>query len=229
MPFPAYALDKFVAPDISKFTKASIPDMSDTSKEQEYWVRNFILNTLLRVTIDERTRQTLFNFLRQVESAFREYGLARERTLAYLQNAEAITAYLAAIGHWEVYLSHAYQAYCLLARGQKILFVQGDGSVLERLNLLYNRSKHMDSAIENGQLPAESTLAIWLKNDGVRSIDSALTFAEIADILRDLAMWSDAAQDPLTMEEKLREQYPDDSSDGSEAGSSQQAATEGEN
>jgi hypothetical protein len=225
VPFSAYALDKFVAPDISKFTKASIPDTSDTSKEQEYWIRNFILNTLFRVTIDERTRQALFNFLRRVESAFREYGLARERALAYLQNTEAITAYLAAIGHWEVYLSHSYQAYCLLARGQKILFVQGDGSVLERLNLLYNRSKHMDSAIENGQLPAESTMAIWLTNDGVRSLDSALTFAEIADILRDLAMWSDAAQDPLTMEEKLREQYPD----GSEAGSSQQPATEAGN
>jgi hypothetical protein len=108
------------------------------------------------------------------------------------------------------------------------LFVQGDGSVLERLNLLYNRSKHMDSAIENGHLPAESTMAIWLTNDGVRSIDSVLTFAEIADILRDLATWSDAAQDPLTMEEKLREQYPDDSSDGTETGSSQQTATEAE-
>jgi hypothetical protein len=62
MPFSAYALDKFVAPDISKFTKASIPDMSDTSKEQEYWVRNFILNTLLRVTIDERTSVPSYRF-----------------------------------------------------------------------------------------------------------------------------------------------------------------------
>jgi hypothetical protein len=61
MPFSAFALDKFVAPDISKFTKASIADMSGTSKEQEYWVRNFILNTLLRVTIDERTRWPVFS------------------------------------------------------------------------------------------------------------------------------------------------------------------------
>jgi hypothetical protein len=228
MPLSAFALDRFVAPDISKFTKASIPDMSDTSKEQEYWVGNFILNTLFRVTVDERTRQALFNLLRRAESAFREYGLARERTLTYLQNTEAITAYLAAVSHWEVYLSHTYQAYCLLARGQKVLFVQGDGSVLERLNLLYNRLKHMDGAIESGQLPAESTMAIWLTNDGVRSVDSVLTFAEIADILRDLAIWSDAAQDPLTMGEKLREQYPDDSSDGTEAGSSQQTATDAE-
>jgi iron only hydrogenase large subunit-like protein len=71
-------------------------------------------------------------------------------------------------------------------------------------------------------------MAIWLTNDGVRSIDSSLTFAEIADILRDLAMWSDAAQDPLTTEQGLREQYPDDPSDDTEAGSSQQAATEAE-
>ena len=42
MPLSAYDLDRFVAPDISKFTKASILDMSDTSKEQEYWVRNLV-------------------------------------------------------------------------------------------------------------------------------------------------------------------------------------------
>lgn len=215
-------MDKFIAPDMSKFTEASIPDMSDTSREQDYWLRNFMLNTLVRVTIDEPTRQTLFNFLRRAELAFREYGLAREQTLAYLQNTEAITPYFAAISHWEVYLSHAYQAYCLLARGQKILFKKGDGSILERLNLLYNRSKHVDKAIEAGQLPSKSTMAIWLTNDGIQSINGGLTFTEMADILTELAMWSDAAQDPLTMREKVMEHYQDMSSDGTEAGSSPQ-------
>jgi hypothetical protein len=220
MPFSAYARDKFVAPGISEFTQASIPDMSGASDQQDYWVRNFMLNTILRVQIDERTRQTLFNFLRRAESALREYELARERTLAHLRNTEEVTAYLAAISHWEVFLSHAYQAYWLLVRGQKILFTKGDGSALERLNLLYNRSKHMEKAIEAGQVPSESTMAIWLTNDGVQSIDSQLTFAEMADILKDLVMWSDAAQDPLTMRETVMKHFRSASSDDTEAASS---------
>lgn len=203
MPLSNYAKDKYVAPEMSKFTAASIRDMSATSAEQEQWLMNFVLNTLLRVNIEERVRQTLFNFLRRTESAFREYSLARDRTLAYLSNADAVSDYIAAIAHWEVFLSHSYQAYCLLARKQQVLFKNGDGSVLERLNLLYNRSKHADGAIEAGQLPEDATMGIWLTNDGLRSTDSWLTFDEMAEALQEIARWSDAAQDPLTMREKL--------------------------
>jgi hypothetical protein len=203
MPLSNYAKDKYVAPQMSKFTAASIRDMSATSAEQEHWLMNFVLNTLLRVNIEERVQQTLFNFLHRTESAFREYSLARDRTLAYLSNTDAVSDYIAAIAHWEVFLSHSYQAYCLLARKQQVLFKKGDGSVLERLNLLYNRSKHADGAIEAGQLPEDATMGIWLTNDGLRSTDSWLTFDEMAEALEEIARWSDAAQDPLTMREKL--------------------------
>ena len=207
MPLSGYARDKYVAPGLSKFTGASIKDMAATSTQQEYWLGNFVLNTLLSVTVEKPVRQTLFNFLRRVESAFREYALARDQTVAYLKTTEAVTAYLGAIGHWETFLSNAYQAFCLLAGSKPILFEKGDGSVLQRLNLLYNRSKHVEKAIEAGQLPADATIAIWLTNDGLRSVDSWLTFDEMADILDGLARWSDAAQDPLTMKEKMLRQY----------------------
>lgn len=213
-----YAKDKFVAPEMSKFTAASIKDMAATSVEQEHWLLNFVLNALLRVDIEEPVRQTLFNFLRRVESAFREYSLARERTRNYLMNTDAVSPYLMAIGHWEVFLSHAYQAYCLLARNRQVLFERGDGSVLERLNLLYNRSKHADKAIESGQLPEDGTMGIWLANDGLHSIDSWLNFDEMAEILDELARWSDAAQDPLTMRGNLLRHHEDACADSDEAG-----------
>jgi hypothetical protein len=38
-------------------------------------------------------------------------------------------------------------------------------------------------------------------------VESGLTFEEIADILKDLALWADAVQDPLTMREKIMTQY----------------------
>lgn len=89
-----------------------------------------------------------------------------------------------------------------------MLFEPNDGSVLQRLCLLYNRSKHVNHAINAGQLAADSTLPVWLTNDGLRCVDGHLTFEEMAEILEELAWWSDAAQDPLTMREKILAHYP---------------------
>jgi hypothetical protein len=209
MPFTNQFKDKFVAPEISTFTTAQIPDMSAVSTEQGYWLLNFMLSSALRVTMDDALRRTLYNFLRRTEAAFREYEAARRTTLAYLAspNPDGVSQYIVAIGHWEVFLSHAYQAWCLLARGQKVLFEPGDGSVTQRLNLLYNRAKHAEKAITSQQLPPDGTLPVWLRNDGLHCVESGLTFEEIADILKDLALWADAVQDPLTMREKIMTQY----------------------
>jgi hypothetical protein len=161
------------------------------------------------VTMDDSLRWTLYNFLRRTEAAFREYEAARQSTLKYLVKRDAMFAYLVPIEHWEVFLSQAYQALCLLARGQKVLFEPGDGSVAQRLNLLYNRAKHAKKAITSHQLPPDGTLPVWLKNDGLHCVESSLTFEEIAEVLKDLAHWAEAVQDPLTMREKLLAQAAD--------------------
>jgi hypothetical protein len=204
MPLSNYFKDKYVAPEISSFTSASIRDMSAVSAEQNYWLINFILNTGLRVTMNDAARQTFYNFLRRTEAAFLDYEAARQRTLKYLgsPNRDALAEYIVAIGHWEAFLSHAYQACCLLYRGQKSFFERGDGSVLQRLNLLYNRAKHAETAITNQQLPPDGTLPVWLKNDGLHCVESSLTFDEIAELLEELAQCADEMQDPLAMHEK---------------------------
>jgi hypothetical protein len=204
MPWSAHSKDNFFAPEMSQFTSAAIRDMSGTSDQQEHWLYNFMLNTLLSVQVEQRVRQTLFNFLRRAQFAFREYALAREQTVAFLSNRESVPTYLVAIGHWEVFLSYAYQAFELLAPTEKrALFEPNDGSILQRLNLLYNRSKHLSKAINSDQLATGSTLAVWLTNEGLRCVDGHLTFDELAGVLEELARWSDAAQDPLTMRDKL--------------------------
>ena len=198
--------DKFIAPEISWFTEASIHDLS---RLQERWLVSFILNSGLVVQLDDATRRTLYNFLRRVEGAFREYSSARQMTMAHLANPnpDAVSEYIIAIGHWEAFLSQAYQAWCLLARGQQILFTQGDGSTMQRLNLLYNRTKHAEKAITAEQLPPDGTLPVWLKNDGLHSVETSLTFEEIAEMLEDLAVWAEAAQNPATMREKIAAKY----------------------
>lgn len=78
---------------------------------------------------------------------------------------------------------------------------------MQRLNLLYNRAKHAEKAITSQQLPLDGTLPVWLKNDGLHSVEASLTFAEIAEILEDLARFAEAAQDPPTMRAKLIAAY----------------------
>ena len=94
-----------------------------------------------------------------------------------------------AIGHWKQFLSQADRAWAVLVRGEKILFVKDDGSAFQRLNLLYNRSKHLESAIKREQLPADGTLPVWLTNAGLQAVDGGLTFVEIAETLTDLGKW----------------------------------------
>jgi hypothetical protein len=199
-------MDRFVAPGYSAFTAATIPDMSAASQEQEHWVANFILNGSMRVTLDDDTRRTWYNFLRRAESAFLEYEEAKRLTLDHIASPAA-HRYIRAIGRWEQFLSEAYRAWAVLVKGEKVLFDKDDGSVLQRLNLFYNLTKHVESAIKSGQLPPNGTLPVWLTNDGLEAVDAELTFTEMAEILTDLAKWADAVQDPLTMQEKIRESY----------------------
>ena len=164
-----------------------------------------------------RLGRRFFNFLRRTESAFQEYEAARQATLRFLAspNLEAFSVYIMAVGHWEVFLSQAYQACCLLYGGQKTLFKKGDGSVLQRLNLLYNRAKHAEKAITSQQFPPDGTLPVWLKNDGLHCVESSLTFDEIAGLLEELAQCAEEIQDPLAMYEKNQASAPSASVDAS--------------
>jgi hypothetical protein len=203
-------MDRLVAPGFSDFTEATIPDMSNISPSQGHWLRNFILNSSpLRDNMDIDFRRTLFSFLRRTEVAFREYAAARLLTLSHLANANpnAVSEYIEAIAHWEQFLAQAEQAWAVLTRDQPVRFDPGDGSVLQRLNFLYNVTKHLGSAIRADQFAPNSTLPVWLTNHGLQAKDQALTFTEIADMLTDLAKWAGAAQDPPTMRDTIRASY----------------------
>jgi hypothetical protein len=203
MPLSAYAKDKYVAPEMSKFTVATIRDMSEVDSQQEHWLANLILNSILRVEVLTPYRQQMYNFLRRSHSAFAEYAHARGATLAFLNERHALR-YLDAIGHWEAFLGYCWQAHCFLGRRQKIWFQKGDGSARERLLALHNRAKHADEAIERGDFIEDSPLCVWLTNDGLRSTETSLSFDEMAEMLDDLARWASAIQDPATAYKKLR-------------------------
>jgi hypothetical protein len=60
-PLSNYAKDKFVAPEMSKFTAATIRVMSQVDSEQEHWLSNFILNAIFRANVLSPQRQQMYN------------------------------------------------------------------------------------------------------------------------------------------------------------------------
>ncbi len=77
-------------------------------------------------------------------------------------------------------------------------FQRNDKSVEQRLNALYYQMKHVESRIENGQMLPGATVPVWMENQGLGSVDAFLTYAETAQVLKDLAKYADALMDPKT-------------------------------
>lgn len=187
MPLTNYSLDNFVAPHLSELTQNNAPELR--MDQQDYWVRNFILNTLFGVRLLDPHRQYVYNFLRKVEAAFYEYGNARLLLEEYIIiGRDAVSKYLTAVIHFESCQAQAYQAYMLVKNiiGQNKLFEKNDGSTLDRLNKMYNLSKHVEAKIAKGELPGDSLLPVWITNNGIESSMVALTFNELIDLLKDL-------------------------------------------
>jgi hypothetical protein len=207
MPWSAHVTDTFFAPELSRFTAADIPDMTSADDQQEHWLSNYLLNSVLRGSLPSPARQQIYNFLRRSHSAFADYELARIKTEQYLADRERIRAYIAAVGHWEDFLGHVWQANEFLTKAlspeaKRPMFQPGDGSVNQRLHALHTRAKHAAEAIMRGEFLGETPLCVWLTNDGLKSTDSWLTYREAAEELQSLAAWAKVVEDPLTMKEK---------------------------
>lgn len=211
-PFTGYFGDRFIAPGISGFTDAEIPDMTEHDPESKFWLRNYVLNSGLRGDFLPPGNAYVYNYLRRAEASYSEHEEARQATLAFLASGgQAVSRYAAAVLHWEFFLTQSWQAYLLLGGFFKLLagepikfFAKGDGSVEERLNSLYNSMKHVESRIEASQILEGATVPVWLTNAGIQSTDTLLTYEETADILRDLARWANVVVDPLEMANKVR-------------------------
>lgn len=209
MRWSTHVTDTFFAPELSKFTAALIPDMSEVDAEQQHWLTNYLLNSVLRGRLRTPARQQVYNFLRRAQSAFADYELARVRTEEFLADRDnRLRSYVGAVGHWEDFLSHVWQANTFLTSGltpdeKRPLFQPGDGTVNERLHSLHTRSKHAAEAIARGDYISESPLCVWLTNEGLKSTDSWLTFEEAADELRSLTRWAEVVADPVTLADKI--------------------------
>lgn len=201
--FAKHVLDKFLAPYVSNFRHAEIPDMSGESSS---WLSKFFLNSVLRRSYTDPFRQYVFNFLRRVEGAHVAHQCARSATRRFLDGSrQSMSQYMEAILHWESFLAQSWMAYALTEHltGARP-FEQGDGSVEQRVNLLYNRSKHSDQAIKAGQLPSYGTIPVWMEDDGLHGVDIMLPWEKTGEVLQDLSKFANMLEDPCTLADKVK-------------------------
>lgn len=207
-----YALDQFFAPKLSDLGVPHVPALSIDAEVSRSWISAFVLTCALRVQIDDPYRQLMFSYLRRVDAAVVNYCQAQTDLAAYLSAKNVgITHYSRCLYAFENCIAMSYQAFLLLRQlvpDKPSLFERGDGSVLQRMDRVYNASKHADEFIANGgRYPPNGTLPVWLVTTGIESVDCVLTFAELAEeiealarIAKQLATWPPPAPTPATSE-----------------------------
>ncbi len=150
------------------------------------------------VRLKERNRQLLLYFLGKVEGAFQEYHEGRDFLASYLQKRnEAVSAYFHALRHFEIAALLAYHAYdTIRTMVQEKLFMQDDGSPLQRLNHLQNISKHANKELGRGGIPDNLSVPIWLTNTAIECHDAVLSFSEFAELMKRLAWFAEELSNP---------------------------------
>jgi hypothetical protein len=187
MPLTPYSLDNFIAPKLSLLKTCSAPELDADST----WLDRFILNSMFVVPIDPTNprRTCIVAVLRRAEAAFLSYRKARERLIDYVQPRpnRIFSLYFESLMYFEMCLSQWTQAADILRSAIDIdYFTKDDGSKEQRINNLYNDSKHLDERRAKGKL-MDAKATLWITNDGLEGCSgTVLSFVELHEVLSEL-------------------------------------------
>jgi len=150
-----------------------------------------------------------------METAVTEYRVGRAELQRYVERLPRTNGHfslaLAALSHFEQSVAALYQAATLLKSlvNGPPLFASNDGSVMDRLNKIYNRSKHFE---EGPGSIAPPPAPVWLTNDGLECSNAAVTFSELRDLILDFTRGAEAiTQKWSAYAEKHRADQPKES------------------
>ena len=201
MPLSNYSLDKFVSQELTKLTECNAIDLTQKFCQAEHWIENFVLNSIFRAQVKQAYKPFIFAILRRAQMALVEHENGRIALHDYVSgHKNRISVYFRALYHFEIAINLTYQAHELFMKISGVeLFKKNDGSPVERLNRIYNVSKHLESStIRNSQLHA-----VWIKNKGLCISSTMLTFEELAGLVKDICKLADKLSNPkLTKQEE---------------------------
>ena len=183
-----YALDKFVAQDLSQLTECRAAPIAAEFPDYQSWLSSFILTSMFRHPLSEDKAALAFALIRRAEAAISDYEEARAYLSEFVAGNRDVGVYFRSLRKFESAVSVLCQALLLVpkALGKK-LFKKGDGSSYDQLNLINNKIKHADPEA----LPAGHLHVVWLKNEGLIADGASLPFDELRDLLHQIARQAD--------------------------------------
>ena len=119
-------------------------------------------------------------FVRRTEMALGEYALARAELQGFVSDSRGHwSPYFRALYHFEAAIAQLYQAhdYSRKLLNTK-LFASGDNSPLDRLNKIYDASKHQLAVLDQ---------PVWLTNEGIETAHAKISFFELEELMRSCA------------------------------------------
>jgi hypothetical protein len=187
MPLTLYALDNFVAQDLSQLTECRPTPIEPDFPDYKTWLNSFVLTRIFRVPLEQNKAALAFALIRRAEAAISDYEEART-DLASLATEKSISAYFRCLRKFESAVTALYQAFDFArkALGMK-LFEKGGGSPYDRLNWIYNKTKHGNPE----KLPQGHLHAVWLRNEGLFTDEASLAFHELEDMIHQVGRIAD--------------------------------------
>ncbi len=206
MPLTKFAIDKFISNKIYNVTECNVKNIRNEFRLSEKWVTGFaqmcIFGNSAGNVPSDYIRPFLFFLIRRIETAFSEYSLARDKLIEFTSKKTNWSAYFQALYHFELAISQLYQIYDHIRKMENKsnpdfkFFQSKDGSELDRLNRIYNISKHA---------LAETDQPVWITNTGINAINSKdqeeieITFCEIEELLHECGQFADKMYRPETI------------------------------
>jgi hypothetical protein len=182
------------------------------SRNSAGWLANFALESAASGGIGFRdpTRQLIFSVLRRVDCAVLEYDRGRDALTEFIECRGGISQYSRCLHAFETAVAMAYQgrelANQLSTQLQKELpsaELEGEFPSMKkeaeirrllehRIDRVHNASKHAAGFIANRHFARESTLSVWITNEGLKSREGRknreclLKFTELAGEIEQL-------------------------------------------
>lgn len=180
-----YALDTFVAQDMSKLTRLSINSLSGEFPNADSWFAQFVLRRIFQAHVPDEKAASAFAVVRRAHAALQEWELASAVAQGDLRS---VGTYFSVLRHLEACLSAVWQGleFARKSVGQD-LFTKGDGTAYERMNWVYNVSRHFDpGALQQGDLHR-----VWMSDDSMHTREQTLSFDELREGVSMLARVSE--------------------------------------
>lgn len=188
MPLSKYALDTFVAQDLSQLTECRPATIAMEFPDYSSWLSSFALNSILGIPLQKDKAALAFALIRRAEGAIEDYEEARSCLITFVSNGRSISLYFRCLRKFESTIAMLYQSLNFIRLALDIdLFPKKDGNPYQRLNIIYNKIKHS----EPEKLPSGQLHSIWIRNEGLYADGAILTFDELHDLVREIGRIAD--------------------------------------